>query len=112
MVALQRTCQAPLATLVQGPPPPHHDHLHAARARPAGAPEWAVAQREGLERLTDIIEWWGDNQQQENGEFGGAWSDDHEMWRWWVPVLIGFDSPRISGPWERSSTCLPQAAIG
>ena len=27
----------------------------------AGAPAWAIYQREGLERLTDIIEWWIDN---------------------------------------------------
>ncbi|MHC4727237.1 MAG: hypothetical protein ACYS17_08390, partial [Planctomycetota bacterium] len=26
-----------------------------------GAPKWAIYQREGLERLTDIIEWWIDN---------------------------------------------------
>ena len=26
-----------------------------------GAPEWAVYQRENLERLTDVVEWWIDN---------------------------------------------------
>jgi len=60
------------------------------------APRWAVWQREGIERLADIIEWWIDNRLQENGEYGGGWGDDCEMWRVWVPVLIGFDDPKIS----------------
>jgi len=63
---------------------------------PAGAPEWAVYQREGIERLADIIEWWIDHRQQDNGAYGGGWDDDCEMWRWWVPVLIAFDDPKIS----------------
>ncbi|MFC1607316.1 hypothetical protein ACFL47_05035 [Candidatus Latescibacterota bacterium] len=62
----------------------------------ANAPRWAVWQREGIERLADIIEWWIDHRLQENGEYGGGWGDDCEMWRVWVPVLIGFDDPKIS----------------
>ncbi len=72
----------------------------------SGAPEWAVYQREGLERLVDIIEWWIDNRMQENGEYGGGWGDDCEMWRWWVPVLIGFDSPKITRAQARFSAAL------
>ncbi len=71
-----------------------------------GAPQWAVYQREGLERLADIIEWWIDNRMQQNGEYGGGWGDDCEMWRWWVPVLIGFDSPKITRAQARFSTAL------
>ncbi len=71
------------------PPSKHYES-------PAGAPEWAVYQREGIERLTDIIEWWIDHKQQKNGEYGGDWDDDCEMWRWWAPVLIAFDDPKIS----------------
>jgi len=71
-----------------------------------GAPEWAVYQREGLERLADIIEWWIDNRMQENGEYGGGWGDDCEMWRWWVPVLIGFDDPKITRAQTRFSNAL------
>jgi hypothetical protein len=63
---------------------------------PPGAPAWAVAQREGIERLADIIEWWIDNRMRPNGEYGGGWGDDCEMWRHWVPVLFGFDHPRAS----------------
>lgn len=72
----------------------------------AGAPQWAVYQREALERLTDIIEWWIDNRMQENGEYGGGWGDDCEMWRWWVPVLIGFESKKISLAQMRFSEAL------
>ena len=65
-------------------------------AVPAGAPPWAIAQREGLERLADIIEWWIDHRMRPNGEYGGGWGDDCEMWRHWVPVLFGFDHPRAN----------------
>ena len=71
-----------------------------------GAPQWAVYQRESLERLADIIEWWVDNRMQENGEYGGGWGDDCEMWRWWVPVLIGFDGPKITQAQARFSEAL------
>jgi len=71
-----------------------------------GAPAWAVYQREGLERMADIIEWWIDNRMQEDGQYGGGWGDDCEMWRWWVPVLIGFDSPKITGAQARFSKAL------
>jgi hypothetical protein len=60
-----------------------------------GAPDWAVYQREGLERLADIIEWWIDHRLREDGQYGGGWGDDCEMWRWWTPILIGFESPKI-----------------
>ena len=60
----------------------------------SGAPKWAVYQREGLERLTDIIEWWIDNRMQKNCEYGGGWGDDCEMWRWWVPD--GSEKDRLS----------------
>jgi hypothetical protein len=71
-----------------------------------GVPAWAAYQREGLERLADIIEWWIDNRMQQDGQYGGGWGDDCETWRWWVPVLIGFDSPKISGAQARFSKAL------
>ena len=60
-----------------------------------GAPEWAVLQREQLDRLTDIIVWWIDHRQKPDAQFGGGWGDDCEMWRWWSSVLLGFDHPKI-----------------
>jgi hypothetical protein len=71
-----------------------------------GAPAWAVYQREALERLADIIEWWIDNRMQEDGQYGGGWGDDCEMWRWWAPVLIGFDSTKITQAQSRFSRAL------
>ncbi len=61
-----------------------------------GAPEWAVYQREDLERLTDLVLWWIEHRLQEDGQYGGGWDDDCEMWRHWVPVMIAFEHPRIS----------------
>jgi hypothetical protein len=71
-----------------------------------GAPAWAVYQREGLERLADIIEWWIDNRMRQDGQYGGGWGDDCEMWRWWAPVLIGFNSPKITAAQARFSKAL------
>lgn len=73
---------------------------------PPSAPEWAVYQREALERLTDIIEWWIDNRMWPDGQYGGGWGDDCEMWRWWVPVLIGFESPKIADAQARFSDAM------
>lgn len=62
-----------------------------------GAPEWAVLQREQLERMAEIIRWWIANRQKaDDGSFGGGWGDDCEMWRWWSSVLLGFDDPQIT----------------
>jgi hypothetical protein len=62
----------------------------------AGAPEWAVLEREQLDRLREIIVWWIDHRQTREGYFGGGWGDDCEMWRWWSSVLLGFDDPKIN----------------
>jgi hypothetical protein len=72
----------------------------------AGAPDWAVHQREGLERLADIIEWWIDHRMREDSQYGGGWGDDCEMWRWWTPILIGFESPKIDAAQAKFSRAL------
>jgi hypothetical protein len=59
------------------------------------APRWANLQREGLEKLTDIVHWWIDHRQLSDGQYGGGWGDDVEMWRWWTPLLIGFEDDKI-----------------
>ena len=65
------------------------------------APAWANHQRRALEQLHRIIRWWIDERQLANGEFGGNWGDDVEMWRWWASILIGFDDPAITAAQER-----------
>lgn len=69
----------------------------------AEAPQWANLQREGLEKLADVIHWWADERQLADGQFGGGWGDDVEMWRWWTPVLIAFDDPKAAAAQERIS---------
>ena len=58
------------------------------------APEWANHQRIVLEKLSWLIDWWVDNHQISDGQFGGGWGDDVEMWRNWVPVLFAFDDEK------------------
>jgi len=64
--------------------------------RVPGAPDWAVWQREGLERLTDLVLWWIEHRLQPDGQYGGGWDDDCEMWRSWVPVMIAFEHPKMT----------------
>jgi len=71
-----------------------------------GAPEWATLERENLERLADVIRWWIEHRMQQDGQYGGGWGDDCEMWRWWVPVLIAFDDPQITAAQARFSDAL------
>jgi len=60
------------------------------------APEWANLQRKAIEGLTDIIHWWIRERMLKDGQFGGGWGDDCEMWRWWIPIMIAFDDPEIT----------------
>lgn len=60
----------------------------------AAAPEWANLQRMTLEKLTYLIHWWVDHRQIADGQFGGGWGDDVEMWRSWVPVLFAFEDEK------------------
>lgn len=101
----------PIVRMYLGQPLRPKKRYHAV----PGAPEWAVYQREGLERLSDIIEWWIDHRQQDDGQFGGDWGDDCEMWRWWEPVLVGFDDPKIGRAqtaFSRASLNRPQVKLG
>jgi hypothetical protein len=73
---------------------------------PPTAPAWAVAQRSALESLANIIEWWIDHRQRPNGEYGGTWGDDCELWRRWVSILYGLEHPRINDAQVFFSTSL------
>ncbi|MEM6634066.1 MAG: hypothetical protein AAF694_30600, partial [Bacteroidota bacterium] len=65
------------------------------------APEWANIQRETLEKLTEIIHWWIDERQLLDGQYGGGWGDDVEMWRDWLPILVAFKDPKVVAAQER-----------
>ncbi len=70
------------------------------------APQWANLQREGLEKLADVIHWWIDERQIDDGQFGGGWGDDVEMWRWWTPLLVAFKDPKIIAAQTKLSTSI------
>ncbi len=71
---------------------PHYfEHIHKSHS---DAPHWAVTQREAMARILEIIHWWVDNRQVENGELGGKYGDDVEMLRWWLPAILGADDPK------------------
>ena len=48
---------------------------------PAGVPQWAFLQVEDLGYLKRLINWYIDNRQISNGEFGGGLSDDQRLYR-------------------------------
>ena len=65
------------------------------------APDWANYQRMVLEKLTWMIHWWVDNRQISDGQFGGGWGDDVEMWRSWIPVLFAFEDEKAKTSQEK-----------
>lgn len=67
---------------------------------PGNAPNWAVLQREVLNRLADEIAWWVNERQAPNGELGGKIDDDVEILRNWLPMLIYGDENTITG-WKK-----------
>ncbi len=58
---------------------------------PAGVPQWAYLQVEDLGYLKRLINWYVDNRQISNGEFGGGLSDDSDFTEWW-PGLAAMGS--------------------
>lgn len=63
---------------------------------PEGTPAWAFEQIEFLKSYKKLINWYIDERQIENGEFGGGLSDDGDFTASWVPlVLMGSDSKKM-----------------
>lgn len=65
-------------------------------AIPVQAPAWAFMQRETTHKLRHILHWWVEHRQVADGQFGGGWGDDVEMWRKWLPLLVAFDDPVLN----------------
>ena len=61
----------------------------------AQAPKWATNQRKVISKLRDILTWWVEKRQTSDGQFGGGWGDDVEMWRKWMPILLAFEDQTI-----------------
>jgi len=63
---------------------------------PAGVPLWAFRQVDALRRVKYFVNWWIDNRQVENGEFGGGLSDDTDLTNTWPGVgLMGCDPDKL-----------------
>lgn len=61
-------------------------------------PEWAFLQNKVVSTMLNIINYWVETRQAENGEFGGKYDDDVEMLRWWPISRIAFnDSTALKG---------------
>jgi hypothetical protein len=60
---------------------------------PAGVPLWAFRQVEMLKLYRRFVNWWIDERQVENGEFGGGLSDDTDLTNQWVGLTLMGDQP-------------------
>jgi hypothetical protein len=65
-------------------------------AAPDGVPGWAFRQVEHLKQVSRLVNWYIDNRQIENGEFGGGLSDDGDLTNWWPgTALMGATPDKI-----------------
>jgi hypothetical protein len=64
-----------------------HDSFCDTLSGPGNAPKWALKERKAICQILEVLHWWTDNRQAENGEMGGKFGDDVEMMRWWLPVI-------------------------
>ena len=63
---------------------------------PAGVPQWAFLQTTDLGYLSREINWYIDNRQISNGEFGGGLSDDSDFLNWWPGLaFMGDDQAKL-----------------
>ncbi|MDP8914431.1 MAG: LamG domain-containing protein, partial [Pseudomonadota bacterium] len=86
---VEKNPEQPYAPFIQPPPPP-------------GVPLWAFRQVEALKLYRRFVDWWIDERQIENGEFGGGLSDDTDLVNQWVPLaLMGVDPDRYTASVRR-----------
>jgi hypothetical protein len=63
---------------------------------PTGVPEWAFLQTTDLGYLDRLINWYIDNRQISDGEFGGGLSDDSDFLNWWPGLaFMGADNDKL-----------------
>jgi hypothetical protein len=60
---------------------------------PPGIPQWAYLQSIDLGYLKRLINWYIDNRQISNGEFGGGLSDDSDFTEWWPGLALMGSTP-------------------
>lgn len=96
-VAYARFPDNPILQIYRGNDIPWETQL----SQSAKAPQWANRQRVVLSKLMDIIDFWITERQAPDGQFGGGWGDDVELWRRWIPILIGFDVPHVNAAMKK-----------
>ncbi|MDO6414341.1 LamG-like jellyroll fold domain-containing protein [Sphingomonas sp. BIUV-7] len=71
-------------------------------AASAGVPLWAFRQSQDLKLYRKFVDWWIDNRQIADGEFGGGLSDDTDLVNQWVPLaLMGVEPARLAASQRR-----------
>ena len=55
-----------------------------------GAWDWVSPHRRAVSGLLQVIKFWCSERQAADGQFGGGWGDDVEVWRNWTPILLGY----------------------
>lgn len=83
------------------------DRSHLQPPSVPGAPEWAVYQHAAYLRFRDFVNWWIDNRQVENGEFGHFLGDDSDLINDWLSIAaISDPDGRIADSVRRlADTC-------
>ena len=69
------------------------------RDYPAGW-EWVEPQHQALVGLSEVMRFWCEQRQAGDGQLGGGWGDDVEVWRDWVTVLLGFREQDLEDCWK------------
>ncbi|MFT4594557.1 MAG: hypothetical protein ACI85G_000470 [Psychroserpens sp.] len=90
--AYARFPENPILQVYRGEDAPWEDSVVTS----GKAPDWANRQRKLLAKLMDIIDFWITERQAPDGQFGGGWGDDVELWRRWIPILVGFDIDHVN----------------
>jgi len=74
----------------------NHEQLHPPYTlpqAPSGVPQWAFLQVQDLKELKSLINWYVDNRQISDGEFGGGLSDDSDFLNWWPGLAMMGSTP-------------------
>ena len=56
---------------------------------------WVGPQRTAVVGLLSVLRFWCEERQAPDGQLGGGWGDDVEVWRNWTPILLGFRDSQI-----------------
>ena len=60
-----------------------------------GSWAWVGAQRKAVVGMLSVLRFWCQKRQAADGQLGGGWGDDVEVWRNWTPILLGFRDSQI-----------------